>query len=63
MMNMIWQMFSQVEYVVHEDLYISSNFSSLDIGTIKRFEPEFYQEIEKNTNGKVPDLVFFNKGL
>lgn len=39
------------------------NFSCLSIDTIKRFEPEFYKEIETNCKGRLPDLVFFNKGL
>lgn len=37
--------------------------ASLNIGTIRRFEPEFYEEIEKNTKGKLPEKVYFNKGL
>ncbi|XP_061714012.1 sideroflexin-2 [Cydia pomonella] len=31
--------------------------------TIKRFEPEHYEEILKNTDGKPPQYVYFNKGL
>ena len=37
--------------------------ASLSAGIIQRFEPEFYQEIEAKTKGKVPEKVFFNKGL
>jgi len=37
--------------------------ASLSAGIIQRFEPEFYKEIEANTKGKVPDKLFFNKGL
>ncbi|KAL4707564.1 hypothetical protein ACJJTC_001609 [Scirpophaga incertulas] len=35
----------------------------LSIDTIKRFEKERYEEILKNTDGKPPDYVYFNKGL
>ncbi|XP_048485463.1 sideroflexin-2 [Plutella xylostella] len=35
----------------------------LSIDTIKRFEPENYEEILKNTGGKPPQYVYFNKGL
>lgn len=37
--------------------------ASLSASIIGRFEPEFYQQIEANTKGKVPEKVFFNKGL
>lgn len=37
--------------------------ASLSAGIIQRFEPDFYQQIEANTKGKVPERVFFNKGL
>ena len=37
--------------------------ASLSTSTIKKFEPESYQEMEDNTKGKVPDVVYFNKGL
>ncbi|XP_075162034.1 sideroflexin 2 [Haematobia irritans] len=36
---------------------------SLNTSTIKRLEPEFYEEMVKNTNGNVPAKVYFNKGL
>ncbi|CAH0399684.1 unnamed protein product [Chilo suppressalis] len=35
----------------------------LSIDTVKRFEPERYEEIVKNTEGKPPQYVYFNKGL
>lgn len=37
--------------------------ASLSASTIQRFEPEFYKDIEANTKGKIPEKVFFNKGL
>lgn len=37
--------------------------ASLDASTIQRFEPEFYAEMEKKAGGKVPERVYFNKGL
>ncbi|KAI8041231.1 hypothetical protein M5D96_005485 [Drosophila gunungcola] len=36
---------------------------SLDTSTMRTFEPELYQEIEKKTRGNVPKRVYFNKGL
>ncbi|CAK1585154.1 unnamed protein product [Parnassius mnemosyne] len=35
----------------------------LSTDTIKRFEKENYEEIVKNTDGKPPKYVYFNKGL
>ncbi|KAL0879932.1 hypothetical protein ABMA27_002450 [Loxostege sticticalis] len=35
----------------------------LSIDTIKRFEEDRYNEIVKNTGGKPPQYVYFNKGL
>ncbi|XP_038214213.1 sideroflexin-2 [Zerene cesonia] len=35
----------------------------LSIDTIKRFEQDRYEEILKNTDGKPPKYVYFNKGL
>lgn len=35
----------------------------LSTDIIKRFEKENYVDIVKNTNGKVPNYVYFNKGL
>jgi sideroflexin-2 len=37
--------------------------ASLSASMIQKFEPEFYQQIEAKTKGKVPETVFFNKGL
>lgn len=37
--------------------------ASLSASTIQRFEPEFYKEMEKKSGGKIPDRVYFNKGL
>jgi hypothetical protein len=37
--------------------------ASLSAATIKRFEPELYKEMEESTKGKVPERVYFNKGL
>jgi sideroflexin-2 len=37
--------------------------ASLSASIIQKFEPEFYKDIEANTKGKVPEKVFFNKGL
>lgn len=37
--------------------------ASLSASIIQKFEPEFYQQIEANSKGKVPERVFFNKGL
>jgi len=36
---------------------------SLSSSVIQRFEPEKYDEIDKFTKGKVPNIVYFNKGL
>lgn len=36
---------------------------SLSTKTLAWLEPEAYENIKKNTNDKVPDYVFFNKGL
>ncbi|XP_061397537.1 sideroflexin-2 [Musca vetustissima] len=36
---------------------------SLNTSTIKRLEPEFYEEMLENTKGNVPAKVYFNKGL
>lgn len=36
---------------------------SLDIKTIERFEPEAYSEMVKKNSGKLPQKVYFNKGL
>lgn len=41
-------------------LYFSS---SLNTSTMKRLEPEFYEEMVQNTKGNVPERVYFNKGL
>ncbi|XP_049872776.1 sideroflexin-2 isoform X1 [Pectinophora gossypiella] len=35
----------------------------LSIDTIKKYEKENYEEIVKNTDGKPPQYVYFNKGL
>lgn len=35
----------------------------LSTETIKWLEPEFYKEMEANTKGNIPSLVYFNKGL
>lgn len=37
--------------------------ASLSSSTIKRFEPELYKQIEELTKNKVPENVYFNKGL
>lgn len=37
--------------------------AAISTSTIKRFEPELYEEMKGNTKGKVPDVVYFNKGL
>lgn len=37
--------------------------ASLSASILKRFEPEFHNEIVANTKGKVPERVYFNKGL
>lgn len=37
--------------------------ASLSASIISKFEPEFYKDMEANTKGKVPEKVFFNKGL
>jgi len=36
---------------------------SLDTSTMRTFEPELFEEIEKKTRGNVPERVYFNKGL
>ncbi|XP_037936591.1 sideroflexin-2 [Teleopsis dalmanni] len=36
---------------------------SLKTTTIKRLEPEFYAEVEERTKHRVPEYVYFNKGL
>lgn len=38
-------------------------FSSLKVSTIERFEPELYKEMHAKNNGKLPEKVYFNKGL
>lgn len=37
--------------------------ASLSSSIIEKFEPEFYKEIAEKTKGKVPEKIFFNKGL
>lgn len=37
--------------------------ASLSTATIKRFEPEFYKDMEERTKGNIPSYVYFNKGL
>lgn len=37
--------------------------ASLAASTMQRFEPEFYNDMSKKTGGKVPERVYFNKGL
>jgi sideroflexin-2 len=37
--------------------------ASLAASTIQRFEPKFYEELEKKIGGKIPERVYFNKGL
>lgn len=41
----------------------SSHCSSIKSSTIKSYEPELYEDMVQKTNGKVPERVFFNKGL
>lgn len=36
---------------------------SMDTSTIKAWEPELYEEMLRKTEGKVPEKVYFNKGL
>ncbi|XP_017843779.1 sideroflexin-2 [Drosophila busckii] len=35
----------------------------LDSSTMRRFEPELYEQMEQRTQGNVPKRVYFNKGL
>ncbi|GLH03901.1 Protein of unknown function [Gryllus bimaculatus] len=35
----------------------------ISVKTIAWLEPEEYDILKKNTQGKVPDFVYFNKGL
>lgn len=37
--------------------------ASLKASTMSRFEPELYKDMEERTKGKVPEKVYFNKGL
>lgn len=37
--------------------------SSIDTCTIKSYETELYEDMKQKTNGKVPERVYFNKGL
>ncbi|XP_026288551.1 sideroflexin-2 [Frankliniella occidentalis] len=37
--------------------------ASLSTSFIKKYEPEEYEKMVKQTNGKVPETVYFNKGL
>lgn len=37
--------------------------ASLKTSTIKRLEPEFYETMLKKNGGKLPEKVYFNKGL
>lgn len=36
---------------------------SIDMKTIERFESEAYEKMLKKTSGKLPEKVYFNKGL
>lgn len=36
---------------------------TLSIKTIERFEPEFHKEMVKANGDKLPQKVYFNKGL
>lgn len=36
---------------------------SLSMATIERFEPELHTEMVKKNSGKLPQTVYFNKGL
>jgi len=36
---------------------------SLNMSTIQRFESEFYEEMQKKHGKKLPEIVYFNKGL
>lgn len=38
-------------------------FSSLKTSTMKRFEPTLYEEMVERNKGKVPEKIYFNKGL
>lgn len=37
--------------------------AALSTNIMKRFEPELYADLERNTKGNIPTLVYFNKGL
>lgn len=37
--------------------------SSLKVSTIERFEEDLFKEIQQNTKGNTPQMVYFNKGL
>lgn len=37
--------------------------ASIHTSTMKRFEPELYDDMVKKTDGKLPSTVYFNKGL
>lgn len=37
--------------------------SSIKTSTIRRLEPSFYEDMEQRTKGRVPERVYFNKGL
>lgn len=36
---------------------------SINMKTIERFESEAYEKMLKKTSGKLPEKVYFNKGL
>lgn len=36
---------------------------TIQVSTIKRFEPELYKEMYEINRGYLPEVVYFNKGL
>lgn len=36
---------------------------AISVKTIERFEPDTYQRMLSDHSGKLPDKVYFNKGL
>lgn len=37
--------------------------ASIDMSTIQKFDKEFYEEMQKKHGKKLPEKVYFNKGL
>lgn len=52
---------SQIVNVIEALLFYF--FSSIKTSTIQWLEPQQYEIFKKNCGDKIPDVVYFNKGL